>query len=135
MLIRSAEERNECYMNEQTVLTSDLERYLTHRFKEGLRLNIADGSAYFGDYHVRVGLLTHAIDKILYLVRDMRYDLNGRAEIFAAALLVQNIPVDLTGGKVGKTVKILVDKALIVSEIKVGLSACLLYTSPSPRDA
>ena len=55
----------------------------------------------------------------------MRYDLNGRAEIFAAALLVQNIPVDLTGGKIGKTVKILVDKALIVSEIKVGLSAVL----------
>ncbi len=55
----------------------------------------------------------------------MRDDLHGFAEIFAVALLIQNIPVHLSGGQVGIFVQILVDKTLVVTEIEVGLGAVI----------
>ena len=55
----------------------------------------------------------------------MRNDLNRRAEVLAAALLVENIPVDLSGRQIGVFVKILVDEALVVTEIKVSLGSVL----------
>ena len=50
----------------------------------------------------------------------MRDDLHGFAQIIALAFLVQNIPVHLAGGQVGELVQILVNKALVMSQIQVG---------------
>ena len=61
-------------------------------------------------------------------------DLHGLAEIFAAALLVQNVPVDLAGGKVGIFVQVLVNKPLVVPEIKVGFGAVLGDVTPRRAD-
>ena len=55
----------------------------------------------------------------------MRDDLHRLAEIFAAPLLVEHVPVDLAGREVGVLVQILVDEALIVAEIEIGLRAVL----------
>ena len=53
----------------------------------------------------------------------MRNDLHGLAEVLAGAFLVQNVPVDLAGGEVGELVEVLVDEALVVAEVEVGLRA------------
>ena len=53
----------------------------------------------------------------------MRNDLHGLAEVLAGALLVQNVPVDLASGEVGELVEVLVDEALVVAEVEVGLRA------------
>ena len=51
--------------------------------------------------------------------------LHGLAEVLAPALLVQHIPVDLAAGQIGEAVQILVDEALIVPEVQIGLTAVL----------
>ena len=97
MLIRSAQKRNEGNVNKQAVFSADLQGDLTNSFQKRLRLNISDRAADFGDYHVGVGLFAYAVNKLLDLVCDVRNDLHGRAKIFTSALLVQHVPIDLTG--------------------------------------
>ena len=55
----------------------------------------------------------------------MRDNLYGFAQIIAAAFLVQNVPVYLAGGEVGILVQILVNEALVVTEIQIGFRAVL----------
>jgi hypothetical protein len=50
-------------------------------------------------------------------------DLHGLAQIGTLTFLVQYVPVHLAGGQVGVFVQIFVDKALIVAQIQIGLSA------------
>ena len=112
-------------MDEEAVFASDFEGDLTDGFEEGLALDVADRAADLGDHHVRVGLLAHAVDKRLDLVRHMGDDLHGRAEVFPSPLLVQHVPVDLAGGEVGEAVEVLVDEAFVVTEVEVGFRAVL----------
>ena len=55
----------------------------------------------------------------------MRDDLHRLTEVFAAALLVEHVPVHLAGREVGVFVQVLVDEALIVAEVEIGLRAVL----------
>ena len=87
-------------MDVQRIFLPDLKPDLTDSLKEGLALDIAGGAADLGDDDVRVGLAADIIYEGLYLVCDVRYDLHGLAEIFAAPLLVQHVPVHLAGGEV-----------------------------------
>ena len=98
---------------------------MPNRFDEGLRFNVTDGAADFGNDHVCVCLLADTVYEILDFICNVGNDLHGRAEILAAALLVQNVPVDLAGGEVGELVEVLVDEALVVAEVEVGLRAVL----------
>ena len=79
MLIRAMKIRNQRYMNKQTVLTSYLKGHLPHRLQKRLRLDIAYGSADFGNNHIRVRLLPDAVDKLLDFICYMRNNLNGRS--------------------------------------------------------
>lgn len=125
MLVRAAEERDEGDVDKERILASDLKRYLSDRLYERLGLYVAYGAADLGDDNIGIGFLSDVVDELLYLVRDMRNDLNRRAEELAAALLVENIPVDLSGRQIGIFVKILVDEALVVTEVKVSLGSVL----------
>ena len=55
----------------------------------------------------------------------MRNYLNGFAEIFAAAFLVEDVPVDFSRCEIGILVEVFVYKAFVVTEIKVGFRAVL----------
>ena len=55
----------------------------------------------------------------------MRNDLHGGAEVLAAALLVEDVPVNFTGRQIGVPVQVLIDEALVMSEVEVGLRAVL----------
>ena len=98
MLVRAAQIGDKRHVDEQTVLPANLQRNLPDGLQKRLRLNVADGTADFGDDDVCVGFLADGIDELLDLICNMRNDLNGRAKVFAAAFLVQNVPVDLAGG-------------------------------------
>ena len=52
-----------------------------------------------------------------------RQDLDGLAEVSALTLLVQHVPVDLAGGEVRILVQVLVDEALVMAQVQVGLGA------------
>ena len=82
-------------MNVQAVFGPDFDTDLTNRLDERLRLDIADRAADFSDDDVGVDFFADVINKLFYFVRDVRNNLYGRAEIFARALLVQNVPVNL----------------------------------------
>ena len=122
-LVRAGNERNERYVDKQAVAAADLGGYLTDGLKERLRLDVAGRAADLGDDNVRRGLFADRVDERLDLVGDMRNDLHGLAEVLAGAFLVQNVPVDLAGGEVGELVEVLVDEALVVAEVEVGLGA------------
>ena len=112
-------------MDEQAVARPLLKADLPRGLKEGLALDIAGRTADLGDDDVRTGVLADLVDEVLYLAGDVGDDLNGLAEVLAAALTVEDIPVDLAGGEVRVAVEILVDEALIVPEVEIGLSAVL----------
>ena len=59
----------------------------------------------------------------LDLVGDVRDDLDGVAEVLAAALLGDDLVVDLTGRHVGRAVQVDVEEALVVTDVEVGLGA------------
>ena len=61
--------------------------------------------------------------KVLDLVGDVRNDLDGGAEIIAAAFLVDDVLVDAAGGDVVGLGRRAAGKALVVAEIEVGLRA------------
>ena len=50
-------------------------------------------------------------------------DLHRLSQISALTLLVQHVPVHLAGGQVGVLVQVLVDEALVVAQVQVGLGA------------
>ena len=52
-------------------------------------------------------------------------NLYGLAQVLPPALLVQHVPVNLSGGEVGELIQILVDETFIVPQIEVGFRAVL----------
>ena len=70
-----------------------------------------------------VGLARDALDALLDLVGDVRHDLDGAAEEVAAPFAADHRRVDLAGGDVRQAGQVLVDEALVVAEVEVGLGA------------
>ena len=62
-------------------------------------------------------------DAALDLVGDVRDHLHGLAEVVAAALGGEHRRVDRAGGGVRVAGEVLVDEALVVAEVEVGLAA------------
>ena len=110
-------------MDEAAVLLALLETHLTDGLEEGLALDVAGGAADLGNDHIGLGGRGQIVDIALDLVGDVGDDLNGLAEVSALTLLVQHVPVDLAGGEVRILVQILVDEALVMAQVQVGLGA------------
>ena len=104
------------------VLATQFLAHLADGFKKGQRLNVAHRAADFNNGHVGAvgGDLAHGI---LDFVGHMRDDLNGLAEIVAAALLEDDLLVDAAGGEIVVAGQRCVGEALVVSQVEVGLRA------------
>jgi hypothetical protein len=122
LLARGAHEGNERDVHEEDVAPAELVAQLARGLEEGLRLDVADGSADLRDDDVRLalglGLQPHTT---LDLVGDVRDDLHGVAEVFAAALALDDLRVDLAGRHVGRLREVHVEEALVVPDVEVGL--------------
>ncbi len=125
MLIAAGQEGNQGHVDKDGVPAALFETDLTGGLEKGLALDVAGGAADLGDHDIGVRLFAHAVDKVLDLLRDMRNDLDRLAQVLTAALLVQDIPVDLAGGQVGEAVQVLIDEALVMAEVEIGLAAVL----------
>ena len=110
-------------MDEAAVLLALLEAHLTDGLEEGLALDVAGGAADLGNDHIGLGGRGQIVDIALDLVGDVGDDLNGLAEVSALTLLIQHVPVDLAGGEVRILVQVLVDEALVMAQVQVGLGA------------
>jgi hypothetical protein len=124
-LARRVDVRHERDVQVQDVLGPDLAAELADRLEERQRLDIADRSADLGEHDVAVGRLGGAPDPLLDLVRDVRDHLHGRAEVLAAALLAQHRVPDPALRVVRRPREVLVDEALVVADVEIGLGAVL----------
>jgi len=68
---------------------------LTDRFEIGQAFDIADGAADLAQNEIRIVIAV--ANKILDGIGDVRNDLDGGAEIIAAALLAENLLIDASG--------------------------------------
>ena len=116
---------NQAHVDEADVLGASIFAILADGLHKGLRLDVADGSTQLGDDHVGARLFLDAAELILDGVCDMGNHLDGAAQKIAAALARDQALVDSASGEVGIAGKVLVDKALIVTKVEVGLIAVL----------
>ena len=123
VLVGAGDVGHQHHVDVAAVLVALLDAHLADGLQERLALDVAGGAADLGDDHVGLGGGGQVVDVALDLVGDVGDDLDGLAQIRALALLVQDVPVDLAGGQVGVLVQVLVDEALIVAQVQVGLGA------------
>ena len=119
------DERDERDVDVDDVLLADLAPELADRLEERQRLDVADGAADLGDDDVGRARLRRAPDARLDLVRDVRDHLHGRAEEVALALLAQDRLPDRARAVARVAQEVLVDEALVVADVEVGLGAVL----------
>lgn len=87
--------------------------------QEGLALHVADRAADLDDGD----LVLAAVEAALDLVGDVRDDLHRAPAEVAAALALEHRAIHAAGRHVRNARQALVDEALIVAEIQVGLRA------------
>ena len=116
---------HERQVDEHAAPAADVDRELADRLEERQRLDVADRPADLGDHEVDVARLGHQPDPLLDLVGDVGDDLDGGAEVVAAALAADHRVVDPAGGDVRGAARVRVGEPLVVAEVEVGLGAVL----------
>ena len=120
-LLRGGDPGDEGDVDEDGVFAAEVLAHLADGFEEGQGFDVADGAADFDDGDVAVGRdLAHGV---LDLVGDVGDDLDGLAEVVAAALLGDDLLVDAAGGEVVVAGELGVGEALVVAEVEVGFGA------------
>ena len=114
--------RHQRQVDEETVLTADVEGVLADRFEEGQAFDVADGAADFGDDDVDVFVAEPANGGFDF-VGDVRNDLHRLAEVFAFPLFRDDGLVDAAGGDVAVAIELGVGEAFVVAEVEVGFGA------------
>ena len=118
---RSLQIRQEGDVDKEDVFLADFERELAQGFQEGEAFDVADGTADFGDEDVDV--FAGSVHTVFNLVRDVGNDLNGFAEVIAAAFLLEDVFVDLPRSEVVETAEFAVGEAFVVPQVEVGFGA------------
>ncbi len=122
-LARGGDIGHQRQMHEQRAIGAQLDLELADRFQKRLGFDVADGAA---DLHQRdVGALPACEDAPLDLVGDVGDDLDGAAQIIAAAFPAQDGLVDLAGGEIVLARHAGVEKPLVMAQIEIGLGAIL----------
>ena len=123
----SRQERNERHVDKSDVRASEVVAHLASRLEERLRFDVADGTADFSDDNVRtipvlirLSLTTH---HILDLIRDMRNNLNGIAQILTTTFLGDNRGVHLARRRICSARQVHIQEAFVVADIEVGFRA------------
>ena len=97
--------------------------HLTDGLEEGQRLDVAHRTTDLDNGHL--GIARTLTDVQFDLIRDVRDDLDGLAEVFASAFLLDHRLVDLAGGEVVALGHPGPAEALVVAQVEVGLGTVL----------
>ena len=124
-LARGLDHRHERDVQVEHVVAAELRAQLADGLEERQALDVADRAADLDEHDVDVARGRDAQDAALDLVGDVRDHLDGRAEVLALALAADDGVVDAAGGRVRGARRVLVDEALVVAEVEVGLGAVL----------
>ncbi len=88
--LKFAGSRNERYqrnVNEYRVVSPLFVAHLTNGFHERQRFNVTYGAADLYNKYIRLMRIRHGSNRGLDLICDVRYDLDGLAEVVAPTLL------------------------------------------------
>src|SRR5208282_872471 len=116
---------NQRQMNVDHVLASELPSEFAHRFQERQALDVADRAADLHD--AQIGALGSGQDAAFDLVGDVRDDLDGRAQVVAAAFLLNYGVVDLAGGTVVAPAHGGMHETFVMAKVEIGLGAIVRY--------
>ena len=105
------------------VVAADVVSHLPDGLQEGEALYVSDGAADFDNNHLRPRLIGEPEYTLLDVVGDVRHGLYRPAKEVAAALLGDEVHVDVASGEVGAAGEFQVNEPLIVAEVQVGLPA------------
>ena len=105
------------------VVSADITGNLPNSLQKRLTFNIAYRAAYLSDNHIRISLIANIINLLLYFIGNMRNNLNCSSKIRALSFLCYHGMIDLAGSYIAVFSKALIDKSLIVPQIKVCFSA------------
>src|SRR2546421_7480710 len=108
-------------VHEQDILLPDLLTELADGFEEGHAFDVSDRPTDLDEDDVGVFLLPDLAEQRLDLVCDVRDDLHGLSEVVAAALLLNDRPVDLPRRDVVVPGQIHIEEPLVIPEIQVDL--------------
>mmetsp|Transcript_36984 Transcript_36984/g.78100 ORF Transcript_36984/g.78100 Transcript_36984/m.78100 type:complete len:288 (+) Transcript_36984:378-1241(+) len=144
--------RNQRHERQAKVGGPHAELELTQRFQKHRRFDITHGTAHLDETnvgHANIGIFVrgrgelavdrlgrpvsvpvivhghvgHLLDPFLNFVGDVRYDLDGLAEVIPPAFLPDDLAVDLPGGDVVIAREGNGEEALVVPEVEVGFAA------------
>jgi hypothetical protein len=124
-LARVADVGHQRQVDVHALAPPDVDRELADGLEERQRLDVAHRAADLGDDDVDVARLGDQADALLDLVGDVRDDLDGAAEVVAAALAADHRVVDAAGGDVRRARRVRVRVALVVAEVEIGLGPVL----------
>ncbi len=96
---------------------------LADRFEEGQAFDVANRAADLAQHEILV--LDIGLDEFLDRVGDVRDDLHGGAQIFAASLPRNHGRIDATGGDAIRAARRDAGEALVMAEIEIGLGAVI----------
>ena len=122
-LARGGQLGEQRHVDVQHVRATDVLAHLADRLEEGQQFDIADGPADLDDHDVGVAVPGDPADPLLDLVGDVGDDLDRAAEVVAAALFGDDRLVDAAGRDVAELAQVLIDEALVMTEVEVGLGA------------
>ena len=124
LLASWADERHQRHVDVADVVAADHVAELADCFEEREDLDVADRAADLGDDDVDI-VARHPLNPAFDFVGDVRDDLNGLAEVVAASFSSEHGLVDRAGGGIRVARQVLVDEALVVTEVEVRLAAVI----------
>ncbi len=110
-------------MHVDAVAAAKLYAELTNGLQEGQRLDVAHRPSDLD--HADVGAVGAQLDAPLDFVRDVRNDLNRRAQIIAAPLLRDHALIDPAGREIAVAPRGSAHEAFVVAQIQIGFGPVL----------
>ena len=118
---RTLDVGDEREVDEHGPLGAEIVAELADGLEEGEGFDVADGAADLDQRKVEV--FDVLLDSVLDGVGDVRDDLDGGAEIVAAAFFGDNVGVDLAGGRIVGAGGVHAGEAFVVAQVEVGFGA------------
>ena len=114
-------------MNIKHIVLADILFYLTDGFQKRQAFNITYSTADFRNNEVGIILLADAENALLDFIRDMRNNLYSTAKIIATAFFIYYTLVNLACGRIGVFGQVDINKAFVMSQIKVCFRTIISY--------
>ena len=119
--------RHQCYVNVKYIITTYVFFHLADSFHEWQAFNITYSTADFSNNYICVILFTYAVYVLFDFICNMWNYLYSAAQVITFTFFIDYRPVHFTCCNVGTFTKVNIDKAFIVTQIKVSFSTVICY--------